>query len=99
MNNLTKLITLDKRHVGYGQFSHRLEFVYSYKGRYVSDRISRFLQFRNEMWELFGPSCEVEFVEKLDHEPNWAWLYRVKENDFYIYLKDAAVSHYLLKEQ
>lgn len=92
-----KLIKLDSRYAGSEYFTHRVEFLYSQRGSINTSRIENFLKSRNEMWDLFGPSCEVEFVHKLDPIPDWAWLYRVKENDFYIYLKDAALSHYLLR--
>ncbi len=92
----TKLIKLDGRFKGSAFYTHRLEFLYFFRTIRVDDRKATFIALREEFWDKFGPSCELEHVRLKDF-PDWAWESN-PNGEVYIYLKNSALSYYLLKE-
>ena len=98
-----KLFKLDRRHTGYGLFSHAVDFTKTDKSsvarmsssflstKYTNMKLSNFIECRNWCWEQYGPGCEVWVAaEDIDHTTWWAWV-----NDTYarkIYFKDETIA-------
>jgi hypothetical protein len=60
---------VDRRHNAFGLYSHFLE-IYNHN----ADNIKIFIEIRNWLWEIFGPSYELKFVDKdIANPPSWSW--------------------------
>jgi hypothetical protein len=95
-----KLFKLDRRHTGYGLFSHAVDFTKSREHRFMNVIggkfepkliLSNFIDCRIWCWEQYGPGCEVWVAsEDINHTVGWAWV-----NDTYarkIYFKDETIA-------
>lgn len=90
-----RLVKLDRRHKGSGLFTHRVEFV-----GMPRDSWRNFCDARSYLWKNFGESMELDVISRFyrDQIPDWAW----DTNNWHrrLYLKDKALSQFLLiKEQ
>lgn len=87
-----KLIKLDRRMTGYGDFQYMVKFRSG-----ISDQLEKFLHHRTWCWENFGPSCELVFYKKfiLTTEPSWCWSNNEYENRIY-FVSEKYSSWYLL---
>ena len=67
-----RIVTLDKRHKGYGKFSHFVDFMDPsvHVGHLV--QVSDFVKTRNWCWEVWGPAQEIDFTP-FSSESKWAW--------------------------
>lgn len=88
---------LDGRCNGHDRFTHRVNFD-GFKS------FQSFLDARVWLWETFGPSCELPWARKENFQGRdlqWAWELSHDLNrtfsGFRIYLKDQALSMYILK--
>lgn len=94
-----KLFKLDRRHNGYGSFSHAVDFT-KWKDRHFGAMsagkfepklvIAEFVTCRNWCWENYGPGCEVWAASSLDEMPEWAWINDVHSRK--IYFKNETVA-------
>ena len=74
-----KIVQLDARFAGHGQFKYLVESTSNYKTGYplgYLDNIKVAHEWRNWCWETFGPSIEREWIvnEKFrDYAYKWCW--------------------------
>lgn len=91
-----KLVKLDKRHMAWDLFSHRLE-VFNTK---------EFLDMREQFWKEYGPGCERNFAHARNQHSGqyasgdpvqWAWHVDHNISAKYLYLADGpALTHFQL---
>lgn len=95
---VSKVETLDRRHVGHTAFTHRAVIVGGY-----DERLVLFIDMRKWCWENFGPGIERDLVmHTRDAEGaypyNWGWhVDQHGSGGCYIYLKDATLTAFTLK--
>lgn len=85
-----KLVKLDRRNKGYGTFKYYVSLPFNISPK-LKDRQELFCKYRNWCWEMWGPSCEIEFYDKNEEysNPNWCWesnqynirIYLAEENN------------------
>jgi hypothetical protein len=87
------LVKLDRRMNGHGHFTHRVDITGPYR-----DTSIVLYKARKWLWELFGPGCEYNILSRLvKHnitDVKWAW--DTEHNNCRIYLKDQALTQFLL---
>ena len=85
-----KLTKLDKRHSGWGLFTHRFALA-----------SIEFIAMREWFWEQYGPGCErglVNLRNLAGNQTKWGWYCDPETNAKYIYIGDNAVlTHFQLK--
>lgn len=86
-----KFVKLDKRHMAWGLFSHRLEF----------HNNMEFIDMREQFWKDYGPGCERNYAHErsvcIGGPVPWAW--HVDPHSFakYLYLAEGpAITHFQL---
>jgi len=94
-----KLVKLDARHNWHRWYSHRLEIVVS-PNKYAS-----FWGMNCWFQDHFGHGIDADMVDKVfingpepGQHPQWAY-WRNSNNDLYIYMRDAALTAFLLQQQ
>lgn len=89
------IVKLDRRHKGYGRFTHLIDFLSpaSRPFQYVAiqERHGDFCERRAWLWENFGPANEIDFSLK---DASWGWRRDLDHCD--LYLTDKTLSAYLL---
>lgn len=87
------LVKLDKRMNGYGHFTHRVDITGSYR-----DTDIVIYNTRKWLWNTFGPGSEFRMVGWLGRNNiapiEWAW--DTEHSNCRIYLKDQALTQFLL---
>ena len=83
---------LDNRHMLHQYFTHRVQYI-------GDDDAIKFIDARNWLWENYGPGLEraIWYLTKYTDtgQPSWAW--HCNDRHYYLYLKDALVTHFSLK--
>lgn len=102
MNYFT-ISKLDRRHNGYGVFTHFINYSVYTRGQYrsQSDNYSLFLDHRVWFWETFGPGCELGLVDTVlhrtdQHPIDLSWGWQTEHNRMLIYVTDTALAHFML---
>ena len=93
---------MDRRHTGYGLFSHYINYnVYIRGGQLTGGGATNeinFLKARVWFWEKFGPSSELGKTSKMlyvvDDKPHWAW--QTEHQLLRIYVTEKALDFFLL---
>ena len=83
---------LDRRHQGFGHWTHRVEFLRTRVAGDKESAFAKFLQVRASLWENFGPGCdrdELIYVKYAtpDAVPEWGWRCQTGGTNPYIYFK------------
>ena len=106
MNTRISIEKLDRRHKGYGAFSHRIRVM----GQ-MADILPKFLEIREWCWFTWNPSCEREMFLTMRYRitkqqwdtlapKHWCWHYEPDYSECYIYLTSAVeLNMFLLKWQ
>lgn len=97
-----KVTLLDKRHNGYGIYSHMVEPTYSYKDVYQGYK--DFQLWREWCWTVFGSGCERDWAsdwKKLGGDLdkyNWVWDTEFQRLRIY-FKKEEQLSAFMLQWQ
>jgi len=84
-----KTVRLDKRHTGWGWYSHRVTF----EGGYY-DKVNSFCAARDWLCEQYGLSREVNFVGHLRDQPKPKWSWQTEYSYHRLYLTPEVAAHF-----
>lgn len=92
---------LDRRHNGYGIFTHYIEPHKLRTGIFISqwknDKM-HFIEIRQWFWENFGPSRELQLISLHDDDlPSLQWAWDSQNNYMRVYTKEKSLEWFLLK--
>ena len=85
---------LDRRHNGYGIF----DYMVTPTGSNLHERIHQFHKWRSWLWEIYGPSMELQYTAYFRHQGrhcDWAW--DTEHNRMRLYVKTPVLSNFALK--
>ena len=83
-----KITQLDRRHTGYGRFSHSIEPVCNV--RYGQDELLEdFLVWRAWCWQVWGPGMELRFAveNRTNPLPDVAWAWQTEFHNTKLYFR------------
>lgn len=99
---MIKLIRLDRRMNGFGRYSHRadIKFDSSSTNGYVAQATTLY-KIREWLWNKYGAGCELIIAARMSIKtgsyPEWAW--DTEHGHMRIYLKEAALTEFLLVKE
>ena len=87
-----KIIKLDRRYNGFGMYEYMIEPSWA---DLRTNRQAKFLSWREWLWSMFGPGCELEMIQHMDTKPKWAWA--TEFNNMRLYIDDESLVIFKLK--
>lgn len=76
---------------GHGRFTHKICFEGPNDRTYPA-----YIESRNYLWSQFGPSCELDATYYIDKDAELLWAWQCDDHVTVIYLKDKALTQYML---
>ena len=100
MNNV-KITRLDRRHNGFGTFTHKVNpTTFGSTILTLDEKLELYHQWRTWAWETFGPSCERAIIKRVFKDPTtvkWAWEMDNASGDSLLYFTDDAFTLFKLR--
>jgi hypothetical protein len=90
--NKFAVITLDRRHNGWGHWTYRIEFC-GYDSNYKSTRAADLHEARCWLWEHYGAGSEYRYARRM----NIPWAWDTNNDRFILYLNQDVLTAFLLK--
>jgi hypothetical protein len=97
MSEKFKITKLDRRHNGFGYFTHSINYK---RGKIASinfwrDQEETFLDHRIWCWETFGSSCELGMFPN-HHTISQSWAWDTNQKQLKLYLTEKAMSFFTM---